>query len=62
MTPREPEVVGIPIPSRDELVGILEAGYKDIILETGDWRPLAQHVHDLCRACVKGYQLRSKRQ
>ena len=30
--------------TRDELVGILEAGYKAIICEAGEWRPLANHI------------------
>ena len=55
---RENVVPVWPVPSRDDLEPILRAGHKSTILEADEWRPLAQYVHDLCRACVKGAEER----
>jgi hypothetical protein len=33
--------------NRDELAAVLKAGYRSIILEADDWRPLADHVISL---------------
>jgi len=51
-----------PVPSRDDLEPILRVGYKSMILEADEWRPLAQYVHDLCRACVRGAEERLEAQ
>jgi hypothetical protein len=50
-----------PVPSRDDLEPILR-GYQSIILEAEEWRPLAQYVNDLCRACVRGAEERLEAQ
>lgn len=53
----EPNVVAVwPIPTRDEFVSILRAGYRAIIIEADEWRPIAGYVRDICYAVVKGYR------
>ena len=59
---KESKVVPVyPIPTQDELVEILRSGYKSIIVEADEWRPIAQYVHDLCHACVKGQALEAEK-
>lgn len=37
-----------------ELALLFKTGYKNIVNETDDWRPLAQHVMDLMLAVQSG--------
>jgi hypothetical protein len=53
---KENDVVPIDrIPTRDELVKILKTTHRAIILEADEWRPIAQYVHDLIRAVLRGH-------
>jgi hypothetical protein len=40
--------------TRDDLANSLETSFKLILLETGDWRPLADHVLSLVGLAVSG--------
>lgn len=50
----DPGIVDIwPIPSRDEIVQAMRP-HKSEIFEADEWRPLAEHVRGIVRACIKG--------
>lgn len=48
------------VPTRDELASALRAHAEEVA--AGEWRPLADHVQGIIRACLQGHGVEPKRE